>query len=230
MLINQAFEDFITPWSLSFKKPKLEALYQDSLNNDYLRRFSPFYAVLISVMAISFTTLCLLRCSLNSEGSTEVITIIAYSAVNILSVILELAVNFYVKLKRLRTIPLILATCLAFTIVLSRRAISTSFMLGYSSYLNKNRSLGNLLLVIIGCIYYSPSWIASSVAYTVGTAAWIGCFIFTQISDRGTFDLVVSVLNYVFACWVGPFLIYWAEKEKRRRVFTQWCAQKVCFC
>lgn len=77
------------------------------------------------------------------------------------------------------------------------------------------------------CVEYSQNWIVSSLAYMCGSMSWAVCFIVMYNDTVSGIELAVPVTDFCLGIWTSPFLLYWTERKRRRRVFSQWCQEQV---
>lgn len=108
MFTHPEFKSQIHPVTLRFVKPELEDYYRGATKECYLRRFSPFYVLLMSLFLIACLamTLAIYKFAKGDEWqawASAIFSILVWSGIAV-----ELLVNCFVLTQSLRTIPLVL--------------------------------------------------------------------------------------------------------------------------
>eukprot|EP01022_Parablepharisma_sp_SALTPOND_P015141 TRINITY_DN2114_c0_g1_i1.p1 TRINITY_DN2114_c0_g1~~TRINITY_DN2114_c0_g1_i1.p1 ORF type:complete len:720 (+),score=53.20 TRINITY_DN2114_c0_g1_i1:154-2313(+) len=227
MFRNPSFGDLTHSWTLRFKNNNLEADYKALKDEDYLHKFSPFYWIILSV-AIITGTISYMTYVAFSEGLYDEAWGTLISALLLFGgIILELIVNFWKKLRIIRTAPL--GLCVFFATAVGNCLVEETpvVRLGYSFQVeNFNRSVGLLLLVTLDFIAYSYNWIVGAIIICSGVITWFGFFIATYITKVSCRFLGVGLANFFLGIWVLPLLLYWNERRTRQAAYWNWCKTK----
>ncbi len=102
------FEDLIAPFTLKFRNRKLEAFYEKTLDQTYLRSFSLFYLILISLTIILGTTSYFTYYDFKEDQLLAGWGSGIGNVLIFLAIVAELIVNFCPKLRLLRSGPLLI--------------------------------------------------------------------------------------------------------------------------
>ena len=108
-----SFENLIYPITLAFKFSNIEEHYKSTLDQTYLKKFSGFYLILIIMIAFMGTISIQAKRSFNDNstlaGYGQMISVLMI----LLGVIVEFLVNINKCLQIVRTVPLVIFSCIA---------------------------------------------------------------------------------------------------------------------
>ncbi len=134
MFTNPVFENLIHPVKLTFTNPKLEAFYQNSISYEYLKRFSPFYMVLLSLAMMSFISLIPVPDKLVNAKTREAWATIICDIIHMTAIASEFTVSVCRSTRRFRAIPFVLLTLIAAAVVNSLKLNLPAARPGYPAF------------------------------------------------------------------------------------------------
>ena len=106
MFVDKSFDDIIRHWSLKFINQKLESYYKNLQNEEYLKRFSPLYLILGSLIIVQSLATYLGFDFLDSGKVEQGFGMLISVLIGVSGVLLEIVVNSFSKLQILRSVPL----------------------------------------------------------------------------------------------------------------------------
>ncbi len=124
MFTNPTFANLINPHTLKFKITKPELHYRSSREEEYQRRFSPFYLILGSIVIMLCTTSYLTYRYYDNDQLEEGQGAVIATTIIFAGVILEFSISFFPKLRKIRTVPL--GLCIFFGTAVLNCFIETS--------------------------------------------------------------------------------------------------------
>jgi len=106
MFTKAVFEDLIHPFTLTFKKPKLEKLYRNLIEEKHLQRFSPFHMMILSMIAIWVFGWIRVAAFYSTGSKKEFLLYLVNGVLLLIGIVLEIMVIWIKQYIHLRTIPL----------------------------------------------------------------------------------------------------------------------------
>ena len=218
MFTSPIFNDTLNSFTLRFHSQKIEELYQSSVYDECWKYFSPFCAMLLSL--IGFIAI-LAYLTVDSYGVYDPEDALYYMCATIACsafTVLEAIVVSFKKLKSLRSIFLSIGIC---------SSVILASINPHRNPIFRPATIGALMIAMVGSFFYSFSWIIGSLEFLIGILALTVVYMKQMDVFAPKTPHYMPFLSIGLALWIVPYLLYCWEKRARYSSFLQWCSNKV---
>ena len=218
MFTSPVFNDTLNSFTLRFYNQKIEKLYQSSVYDECWKYFSPFYAMLLSLLGL---IVLLIYQTVNSYDIHEPEDGLYYMCAAIACAtftVLEAIVASFKRLKPLRSILLLIGIF---------SSIILSSIHPHKTPVFRPATIGALMIAMAGLFFYSFNWIIGSIEFFVGILSVTVVYMNQIDVIAPQTPLYMPFVSIGFTLWIIPYLLYCWEKRARYNSFLQWCSNKV---